>query len=79
MQNTCACDVYVRSAISNYKKILKGDADGKKYPPVPVEEFAHYVKEMKAKDNYEFEKEYEVSLQIRNVNLRPVFDYQFLK
>ena len=71
--------MYVRIAISNCKKLLKGNADGKKYPPVPVEEFAHYVKEMKAKDNYEFEKEYEVSIRIRNVNFWLVIDYQFLK
>ena len=66
-------------AISNCKKLLKGDAEGKKYPPVPVEEFAHYVNEMKADKNYEFEKEYKVSVQIRNVNLQLVIDYQFLK
>ena len=63
---------------SNSKKLLKGNADGKKYPPVPVEEFAHYVNEMKAKNNYKFEKEYEVSVEIRNVYLRHVIDYQFL-
>ena len=72
-------DVYVRVAIFNCKKLLKGDAEGKKYPPVPVEEFAHYVNEMKANKSYEFEKEYEVSVQIINVNLRLVIDYQFLK
>ena len=71
--------MYVRIAIYNCKKLLKGDADPKKYPPVSVEEFAHYVNEMKANNNYEFEKEYEVSVQIRNVNLRLVIDYQFFK
>jgi hypothetical protein len=31
------------------------------HPPVPVAEFAHYVNEMKANENYEFQKEYDVS------------------
>jgi hypothetical protein len=31
------------------------------HPAVPVAEFAHYVNEMKANENYEFQKEYEVS------------------
>jgi hypothetical protein len=31
------------------------------HPPVPVAEFEHYVNEMKANENYEFQKEYDVS------------------
>ena len=62
----------------NCKKLLKGNGDGKKYPPVPVEEFAHYVNQMKANNKHEFEKEYEVSVEIRNVYFRLVIGYQFL-
>ena len=72
-KNYCRYDVYVRIVLFNvfriiYNCVLKGDTDGKKHPPVPVEEFAHYVNEMKANNNYEFQKEYDVSLQMINMN-----------
>ncbi|CAB4001321.1 receptor-type tyrosine- phosphatase S-like isoform X11 [Paramuricea clavata] len=35
------------------------DVEENVHPPVPVAEFAHYVNEMKANDNYEFQKEYD--------------------
>ena len=34
------------------------------HPPVPISEFAHYVNEMKEKDNGEFNKEFEVRTKI---------------
>ena len=33
-----------------------------KHSPIPVAEFAHYVSELKANDNYEFQSEYDVSI-----------------
>ena len=35
----------------------------KKYPPVPIAEFAHHVNELKANKNLEFQKEYDVSVK----------------
>ncbi|CAB4034452.1 receptor-type tyrosine- phosphatase delta-like, partial, partial [Paramuricea clavata] len=35
------------------------DTEKKEYPPVPVAEFAHYVNELKANDNCEFQKQYD--------------------
>ncbi|XP_028402580.1 receptor-type tyrosine-protein phosphatase delta-like isoform X10 [Dendronephthya gigantea] len=35
-----------------------GDFEEKQHPSVPVKEFAHFVNEMKANGNYEFNKEY---------------------
>ncbi|XP_028402428.1 receptor-type tyrosine-protein phosphatase S-like [Dendronephthya gigantea] len=35
-----------------------GDFKENTHSPVPVDEFAHFVKEMKANENYEFSKEY---------------------
>jgi hypothetical protein len=33
----------------------------KAHSPVPLAEFSHYVKELKANDNHEFQKQYDVS------------------
>ena len=43
------------------------NADEKAHPPVPVEEFAHYVNEMKENDYDAFQKEYDVSTRIDNI------------
>ncbi|CAB4021699.1 receptor-type tyrosine- phosphatase S [Paramuricea clavata] len=36
-----------------------GDIDEKAHPPVPMEEFEHYVSELKVDSNYEFQREYD--------------------
>jgi hypothetical protein len=44
--------------------LISGFVEETEHPAVPVAEFAHYVNEMKARENYAFQGEYDVSLCI---------------
>jgi hypothetical protein len=41
--------------------LISGFVEETEHPAVPVAEFAHYVNEMKARENYAFQGEYDVS------------------
>ncbi len=54
----------MREFSPNLRLFISGHVDETKHPLVPVAEFAHYVNEMKANENYEFQSEYDVSIII---------------
>lgn len=48
---------------SEWKFDCIGEVEEKKRSPVPIAEFVNHVNELKGSENYEFQKEYDVSVK----------------